>query len=252
MQSKTTRTGVPREQTQAGPSRRQVLRGGTAAGVAAGTWLAGAPTIWAQSIKDITIRHFGPSYSAIINIAQQAEKDLGFKIQMQVGTDDAIINRAITQPNSMDIFDLDHWTYHLVVPRGVLQGIPLSKYKWWNETTPMFTKGTLPDGTPMSRQGTLPYSVQYLEKLHGNRFADGPTDIIAMVPHITNADTLGMRPDLIKQPIKNWRELIDPQFKGKTALVNIPGIGIMDAAMVFEIRRADQIRQQGRHDPAGN
>ncbi len=213
------------------PSRRRFLAGTAAA---AGALLGRAPVIWAQAIKDITLRHYGPSYSAIINIARQAEKDLGFKIEMQVGTDDAIINRAITQPNSMDIYDLDHWSYHLVVPRGVLQGIPLAKYKWWDKTTPMFTKGTLPNGTPMSRQGTLPYSVQYLENAHATKFAAGPTDYIAMVPHITNADTLGIRPDLISRPIKHWSELLDPQFAGKTALVNIPGIGIMDAAMAFE------------------
>jgi len=114
--------------------------------------------------KDITLRHYGPSYSAISDIARQAEKDLGFKIEMQIETTRALINRAISRPDTIDIFDLEHWAYQWVVPKGVLQGIPVSKYKWWNETLPLFVKGTLPDGKPLSLQGTMPFTVQYLEK----------------------------------------------------------------------------------------
>jgi putative spermidine/putrescine transport system substrate-binding protein len=39
---------------------------------------------------------------------------------------------------------------------------------------------------------------------------------------------LGIRPDLIKQPIESWAELFNPEFKGKTSILNIPSIGIMD------------------------
>ena len=187
-----------------------------------------------DKFKDITLRHCGPSHSAINDIARQAEKDLGFKIEMQVGDGDVIINRAITQPNTLDIYDLDHWTYRLVVPHGVLQGISLTKYKWWNETLPLFVKGTLPNGKAMSSQGTLPFAVQYLENPESTTFASGPTDTLAMVPNRMNADTLGIRPDLIHRPIKKWSELLNPEFAGKVALVNIPGSGIMDAAMAFE------------------
>src|SRR6202007_1886344 len=51
---------------------------------------------------------------------------------------------------------------------------------------------------------------------------------------VYNADTLGIRPDLIKRPIESWAELLNPEFKGKSSILNIPSIGIMDAAMVCE------------------
>jgi putative spermidine/putrescine transport system substrate-binding protein len=51
---------------------------------------------------------------------------------------------------------------------------------------------------------------------------------------VYNADTLGIRPDLIKRPINSWAELLNPEFKGKASILNIPSIGIMDAAMVVE------------------
>ncbi len=57
---------------------------------------------------------------------------------------------------------------------------------------------------------------------------------MTMVPTIYNADTLGYRPDLVGRKIENWRDLLDPAFKGKTSILNIPSIGIMDAAMIME------------------
>ena len=57
---------------------------------------------------------------------------------------------------------------------------------------------------------------------------------MTLIPTTYNADTLGIRPDLIKRPIESWEELLNPEFKGKASLLNIPSIGIMDAAMVVE------------------
>jgi putative spermidine/putrescine transport system substrate-binding protein len=63
---KTKRTGV---------SRRTVLKGAAAAsGLAAGSSIGGFPTIWAQNIKDIVLRHAGPPVTAIPRIAEQATK----------------------------------------------------------------------------------------------------------------------------------------------------------------------------------
>ena len=57
---------------------------------------------------------------------------------------------------------------------------------------------------------------------------------MTLIPTIYNADTLGIRPDLVGRPITTWADLLDPAFKGKASILNIPSIGIMDAAMVCE------------------
>ena len=57
---------------------------------------------------------------------------------------------------------------------------------------------------------------------------------MTLIPTIYNADTLGIRPDLVGRPISHWKDLVDPAFKGRASILNIPGIGIMDAAMVME------------------
>ena len=66
-----------------------------------------------------------------------------------------------------------------------------------------------------------------------------------MIPTVYNADTLGIRPDLIKRPINSWAELLNPEFKGKAAILNIPSIGIMDAAMVVEATGQHKYEDKG-------
>ena len=83
-----------------GISRRAVLKAGAAVtGAAIGAdAIRGFPTIWAQEIKDIELRHVGVSYSVVKAIGDQAAKDLGFKVTMQNLDTSAAINRFITQP----------------------------------------------------------------------------------------------------------------------------------------------------------
>ena len=111
------------ENPKAGTSsvtRRNLLKAASAiAGVAAGSdAISGFPTIWAQDIKDITLRHIGVSYSVVQAIGDQASKDLGFKVAMQNLDTSTAITRFITQPNSVDIPDLEGWQAKVAVPRG--------------------------------------------------------------------------------------------------------------------------------------
>lgn len=219
-------------------SRRKILKGAAAAaGLSAGTGLiTGFPMVWAQNLKNVKLKHVGGSYSAIIDIGRQASKDLGFQVEMQTVDHAALLNRLVSQPTTIDIADIEFWFHYHLIGRNVLQPIELKKYKWWDKTVPIFTKGQYPDGRKVSTQGTLPYKVQYVESRQAKTFAKAPTDLITGVPIIYNADTLGIRPDKINRKIESWSEILNPEFKGKAALINVPGIGIMDAAMAIEAR----------------
>ena len=65
-------------------------------------------------------------------------------------------------------------------------------------------------------------------------FAAGETNWMTLIPTIYNADTLGIRPDLVGRPIASWKDLVDPAFMGTASISTVPSIGIMDAAMVLE------------------
>ncbi|HMN84710.1 MAG TPA: extracellular solute-binding protein [Bauldia sp.] len=216
-------------------SRRQVLKGAAAAaGAAVGSGaITGFPTIWAQEIRDIELRHVGVSYSVVKAIGDQASKDLGFKVTMQNLDTSAAINRFITQPNTVDIPDLEGWQAKLATKRGVLQGIEVAKIKEKVNSLPIFTKGEI-DGAVVSRQGISPYEAMYIESKDATDLHEGVTEWATFLPQVYNADSIGYRPDLVDAPVTQWKELIDPKYKGKAAILDVPAIGIMDAALCFE------------------
>jgi putative spermidine/putrescine transport system substrate-binding protein len=220
-------------------SRRAFLKGAAAtAGAVAGSGLIrGFPTIWAKNIKDVVLHHVGSPYASIIDIARQATKELGFKVEMQALAHDALRSRLVTQPKTVDIADTEYFTLKQLMPRGDLfQPIDLNRFKYWNQVVPIFTQGKYPSGAQVSRQGCNPYTVQYVSGPHNTKFHDGPTGWASCIPLVYNADTLGIRPDVIKRPIEHWHELFNPEFKGRASILAVPEIGIMDAAMAIESR----------------
>lgn len=219
-------------------TRRNVLRGALAAGgYAAGSGaITGFPVIWAQNIKDITLLHAGPPVAAIPQIAEQANKELGFTIKMQATENVDLLNRFLSQSSAIDVGDVSIVFMKYLVGRNVLQAIPVSKYKYWDQTIPLFTKGVYPSGGEASTQGVAPYSVLYATDATGQKFHDGPTEWLTGIPTITNADTLGIRPDLAGRPISSWADLLSPEFKGKSALQDQPTVGVIDVAMALEAR----------------
>jgi putative spermidine/putrescine transport system substrate-binding protein len=77
------------------------------AGFAAGSGaLSGFPTIWAQNIKDVVLRQAGSPVAAIPKIAEQANKDLGFTIQMQATENADLLNRFLSQSSAIDVGDV--------------------------------------------------------------------------------------------------------------------------------------------------
>jgi len=216
-------------------SRRALLKGGAAvAGVAIGSGaITGFPTIWAQNIKDVTLRQFGTGTSGLNEISVKVKEDLGFNLEQNVLDTDAVMQRAVTQPDSYDIADIEYFSTKKAFPTGVMQPLEVKKIKLFDKIVPIFINGKL---TPTSTiaQGTAPHTVEFVEGKDSVKFAKEPTEWATLVPTIYNADTLGIRPDLVGRSITSWKDLVDPAFKGKAATLNIPGIGIMDAAMVIE------------------
>src|SRR5947209_4899649 len=226
----------PTTKRQAGVSRRTVLKGAAAA-------IAGFPAI--VSAQPVTLRYLGTAVNQSKEIAQKVKADLGLVIEYIPVTTDEVAKRIITQPNSFDVVDAEYFQLRKVIPSGNLLGMDARRIKYADKITPIFTKGALPDGKKIGDQGTAPKKVFYLEGQNSKTFASSPTEWITLIPTVYNADTLGIRPDLIKRPIESWKELLNPEFKGKASILNIPSIGIMDAAMVVEAVGAHKYEDKG-------
>jgi putative spermidine/putrescine transport system substrate-binding protein len=211
-------------------SRRNVLK--TGAAVLAATALP-APMIWAQDIKDITLRQFGTGVSNLNDVANKVKEDLGFTLEMTALDSDAVTQRAATQPDSFDIADIEYWICKKVWPIGNLQGMDTSKIKNYDKIVGIFRNGKLAPDSVIA-QGTAPHTVGFTTGVDGKEFVAEESGWMTLIPTIYNADTLGIRPDLIGRPIETWAELLNPEFKGKASILDISSIGIMDMAMVCE------------------
>jgi putative spermidine/putrescine transport system substrate-binding protein len=215
-----------------GMTRRSLLKSGAAVAATAGVGgFVGAPMVWAQTT--ITLRQFGTGVSNLNAIAERCKKDLGITLEMTATDSDAAAQRAVTQPNSYDIADVEYWIAKKVFPAGVLQPMDVKKLKYYDKIVPLFISGKLKADSVIA-QGTAPHTVGFVDKPGAKIFAKEPTQWLTMVPTIYNADTLGIRPDLVGRDISTWADIMDPKFKGKTSILNIPSIGIMDAAMIME------------------
>src|ERR1700682_456303 len=123
MPSRTPRNNV-------GPSRRTLLK--TAGAVAGSGAITGFPTIWAQNIKDVVLRHNGTPVTAIPAIGEQANNDLPFTIKMQATEGNDLLNRLLSTPTSIDCADLSITFLQYLMGRDVLQAIPVAKVKDWD------------------------------------------------------------------------------------------------------------------------
>ena len=215
-------------------SRRTLLRGaGAVAGAAAGSGaITGFPAVWSAEPK--VLRYLGTAVNQSADIARKVKEDTGITIDYVAVTTDDVTKRVITQPNSYDIVDTEYFSLKKLVPSGNLKAMDGKKIKQYDQITPVITKCELPDGKKIGDQGTAPKKVMFAEGEHSSKFAPEVTEWATLIPTTYNADTLGIRPDLIKRPIGSWAELLNPEFRGKAAILNIPSIGIMDAAMVVE------------------
>ena len=211
-------------------SRRSILKGGAA--VAAASAFP-APMIWAQEIKDVVLRQAGTGVSAFNEVATKVKEDLGFTLEMTALDSDAVTQRAATQPDSYDIADIEYWICKKVWPTGNLQAMDTSKIANYDKIVGIFRDGKLTPDSVIA-QGTAPHTVGFVEGPGSNTFVQEESGWMTLIPTIYNADTLGIRPDLIGRPIESWAELLNPEFKGKASILDISSIGIMDMAMVCE------------------
>ena len=212
--------------------RRRILKSGLAGLASASVGaITGFPYVHAR--QELELRYISTGVNASAQIVEKVRQDLGIKLTHQIMQSDDILRMVITQPNSLDILELDYSILKQVFRLGRMQAIPASRIHDFDRITPVLTKGEFA-GKQLSRQGAAPFEVGFTDGPQSTAVSGEITQWMTVVPTVYNADTLGVRPDLVDRPVEHWRDLLDPDFKGKAALINIPGIGVIDAAMAIE------------------
>ncbi|WP_185983798.1 ABC transporter substrate-binding protein [Aureimonas mangrovi] len=216
-----------------GLTRRNILKGSAAlAGAGLVTKVTGFPAI-AQ--ERVTLRYLSTAVNQAPDIAAKAAEDLGINIQYITVTTDDVARRVVTQPGSFDLVDTEYFALPNLMPSGNLMGFDASRIDRAGSIASVIRDGTV-NGQAVGLDGTAPSEVLYLPEESATSFATEETGFLTLIPTTYNADTLGIRPDLIEGEVDSWAALLDPQYAGRAAILNIPSIGIMDAAMALEAR----------------
>ena len=189
---------------------------------------------------------------------QQAEKDLGFKFNIQLMSTNAQVQKSITSPKSFDLGGLYNYQFQQIWPTGNFQPVDRNKIKEWNNFYPIFTKGkVLPnrrDCTP--GQGDAPFRMTFVDPngstglprsaeagpqnrqivqwwnekanaAHGGK--PQPRWVVGPAAHF-NMDSMGYNGDILKKRPEqvSWAELLNNKHKGRVAVLNDPGIAMAD------------------------
>src|SRR2546427_3832 len=194
----------------------------------------------------------GPQASPWPNIGVQATAhslrscvaaDLGFEVRGQAMDYGALFAKMLTQNDQYEIAEGYFEGMDVMWPAGVWQPIDTERIKHFDKISSLVKTGKL---TPESKegQGDAPFRHFWLDK-DNQRTLQGSTRYATMVPGWHNADSLGYNPKATGRAIDSWAELFTPQFKGKVALVSIPQVGAMDAALAMEAMGRATFKDKG-------
>jgi putative spermidine/putrescine transport system substrate-binding protein len=208
-------------------SRRKFMKT-TAVGLAAGA-VTGAHFRVAEAADGL--RSIGLGVSEINEIQDRATKDLGFPVSGQAMGYGEMFGKMLNQNDQYEIAEGYYNDMRVMAPAKVWQPLDLKRIKEWDKVTNLTKTGKL---TPESSegQGDAPFRLMWCDP-NGN-IVKGPADHIIMCPAWHNADSLGYNPKATGRPIESWGELLNKDFKGRVALLNVPQIGVMDAALAIE------------------
>ncbi len=137
---------------------------------------------------------------------------------------------ALTQPDSFDIYSDYYQDNDQVWPSGNMMAIPTSSMTRFAEISPLITTGALVEG---NNPGQGDAAFRKLFAVSDTEQSETPTDFLTCIPGNNNADSFGYNfKELGEQD--SWAILVDPQLKGKVALIDDSTIGMMDASMAVE------------------
>jgi putative spermidine/putrescine transport system substrate-binding protein len=190
-------------------------------------------------------------------VAQRIKQELGFSVNLTVTDPVTEAQKAITAPDTFDIYggynyqDIQAWSAGGLLPIDTtkIKAWPqLYKLFAWGKVNPGSTAQTYGDGDapfralflkngtrglPLSKEGPRSNKaiVQWINEKTSRPYNGAPMPrYIVGTPAHFNADSIGYNADVIpKKPNQvGWPELLNKKWKGRVALLKDPGIVMQD------------------------
>ena len=190
-----------------------------------------------------TLTVTGLGVDLIDPIREAAEAALGFTLAFDVTDTVTARNKAVTQPQSLDIFSGYFNDIDQVWPSGNLAPIPIEQIERWDELTGLYKTGKVQENEGNSAcqlgDGDAPFRklyttedgeiITWADPSTGEVSGDEP-GFVTMVGGNFNMDSMGYNGDVIqREPNEvNWDELLNPEWRGRVAVLNDPSIGMQD------------------------
>jgi putative spermidine/putrescine transport system substrate-binding protein len=252
-----------------GLSRRDLLvKGGVGAVGLAGLGSIGAAAAAAATAKSgkftgtLNVLSLGVEWPQ--GVQQQAEKDLGFKFKVTLASSVAQVQKAITAPESFDIFGGYNYQFFQIWPSGNMLPIDTTKINAWPKLYTLFANGKLnpsskqctygdgdapfratfldidgSTGLPLTKEGPASNKqiVQWIDEKTGKPYPGKPMPryVIGPTAHF-NMDSMGYNGDVIKKAPGqvSWANLLNKTYAGRVAVIGDPGIGMQDLGMAVK------------------
>lgn len=201
--------------------------------VGAGAGFGVAPYAYAKQQR--VVRVLGTHVTLQEPLRQQAENDLGIKLEFQPGGSAQVLHKASTRPESFDLYE--QWSNSIKVlwQAGSIQPIETSRLTHWDEINDLTKTGKL---TPEAKLGAgdAPNKLLYVQ-------ADGSlgstaSEQISFLPYVHNVDSFGYDAAVVPKgeayKTESWAWLLDSRWAGRVGLVNAPTIGLFDVALAAQ------------------
>jgi putative spermidine/putrescine transport system substrate-binding protein len=192
-----------------------------------------------------TLKVTGLGVDLIDPIREAAEKALGFTLAFDVTDTVTARNKVVTQPQALDIFSGYFNDIDQVWPSGNMAPIPIDQIERWDQLTSLYKKGKVAENENNPKcqlgDGDAPFRKLYVtedgeltswaDPATGEVSGDEPA-FVTMVGGNFNMDSMGYNGDVIKKEPNqvNWDELLNPEWRGRVAVLNDPSIGMQDVA----------------------
>ena len=235
-------------------TRRTMLKGAAAAsGAALGSAIGGFPMVWAQKLKDVT-----PSACRLVLLRHHRHRPRGELGSGLHGRDAERQRRCAGQSGRDPARDGRHRRPRVL---GGREDLPARRDAGGGDKEDQALGADRPDlhqGHVSGRQGRHPAGHAALRgavRRRRSRRSASPTARPAsppLVPDIFNADTLGMRPDLVGRKIEQLGGAAQPRVQGQGRPRRHPLDRHHGRRHGARVARRHEVRRQGQHDARGD
>lgn len=213
-------------------TRRKFIKNTVTAATSA-AFLTKAPYVMAN--KRQKLRVLGTHVTLQEELRIRAQKELDIDIEFAPAGSAEVLLKASTKPESFDLYEQWSDSINVLWRANAIQPIETERLTYWKEINNLTKTGKVISDAKIGA-GDAPHKILFVQE--DGSLGAWATNKISYMPYVHNTDSFGYNTEHISSGIpyetESWGWLLNPEYKGKVALVNAPTIGIFDAALAAQ------------------